>query len=233
MSNESPEVIEREMASTRQSLTDKVAAFEDQVAGTLHSATTTVQDTIDSLKSAVSDTVETVRGTVGSVAESVKGTVGSVTDDVQHAVHSAAEGVKDTFNVSHHVRNNPWVAVGSSTAVGFLTGLLCFRQAKKESAPVFIPFRTHEPAPAPVPAQAAAPRRPGLFDDLLKRLTDEVGKVAETALKTLSESVTRSVHDGIPKMVDGAVSKVAHTLQGAGTEAGGGHGSRIRESDWE
>lgn len=59
--DQTPELIERDMLRTRESLTDKVAALENQVIGTLQSATTAVQDTVESVKTAVSDTQASVK----------------------------------------------------------------------------------------------------------------------------------------------------------------------------
>src|SRR5262245_65948816 len=71
MDRESPELIEREMEETRESLTEKVALLEDKVVGQIHAATDTVhgtvesvQDTVQTVKAAVQDTVQCVAGTV-------------------------------------------------------------------------------------------------------------------------------------------------------------------------
>ncbi len=235
MSNESPEVIEQQMAVTRQSMSDKVAALEEQVVGTLRSTTAAVNETVHSIRSAVEDTVDSVKGTVGSVTESVKGTVGSVTDNVQSAMHTVTDNVKDATDISRHVRNNPWLVVGGAAAAGLFAGLMLFRRSGHHhtAGPTFIPYPA-PPQATSAPAAAAGPAgHPGLFDDLLKMISQEVRKVAETAISTLSESVKNSVHDGIPKMVDGAVTKLTDTLEGAVSGGHDGHANRIKASDWE
>jgi len=233
VSNESTEVIEQQMAATRQSMSDKVAALEEQVVGTLRSTTAAVNETVHSIRHAVEDTVDSVKGTVGSVTESVKETVGSMTDNVQSAVHTVTDNVKDATDITRHVRENPWLVVGGAAAVGLFAGLMFFRRSGHHSAPapVFVPFRHSEPVSAP--AVSSSPRRPGMFDDLLQMLSQEVRKVAETAINTLSESVKHSVHDGIPKMVDGAVTKLTDTLEGAVSGDHGAPANRIKETDWE
>jgi len=225
-------VIEQQMASTRQSMSEKVAALEEQVVGTLRSTTAAVNDTVHNIRHAVEDTMESVKGTVGSVSETVKGTVGSVTTDVQSAVHSAADNVKGAMDITRHVKENPWLVVGGAAAVGLFAGLMFFRRSsgRDNDRPTFIPFQTN----AAAAAAPAAPRAPGMFDDLLKMVSDEVRKVAENAISTLSESVKKNVHDGIPKLIDGAVTKLSDSLEGA--HAGGdgsGHANRIRQEDWE
>src|SRR2546421_7432883 len=100
------------MHQTRQSLADKVAALENQVVGTVQSATCAVQETVESVTSAVQDTVCTVK-------ETVEGSVSSVSEGVMHA-----------FDIRHHVDQNPWLMVGGAAAAGFVTGLLVFRENK-------------------------------------------------------------------------------------------------------
>jgi ElaB/YqjD/DUF883 family membrane-anchored ribosome-binding protein len=90
--HETPEVIEAQMAETRQSLTEKVAALEDSVVGTVQSATTAVSDTVQTVKDAVGETVEAVKS--------------NVTNDL---------------DFSHHVREHPWTAVGVAAFAGFVT----------------------------------------------------------------------------------------------------------------
>jgi hypothetical protein len=57
MDRESTELIKQDMNETRQSLTDKVAALEQHVVGTLHDATSAVQETVCTVKTALKDTV--------------------------------------------------------------------------------------------------------------------------------------------------------------------------------
>ena len=66
MDHETPDLIEAQMAETRQSLTDKVAALEDSVVGTMQNATAAVSDTVQSVKDAVGDTVNAVKDNVAS-----------------------------------------------------------------------------------------------------------------------------------------------------------------------
>src|SRR5713226_6434711 len=96
MDNEPEEVIKQQMLETRASLAEKLETLEQQVVGTVHSATSAVTDTVESVK-----------------------------DAVQHTV----EAVKDTFDLSHHVREHPWLMVGGSVTVGFAAGCLTGRAA--------------------------------------------------------------------------------------------------------
>ena len=100
MDHETPDLIEAQMAETRQSLTDKVAALEDSVVGTMQNATAAVSDTVQSVKDAVGDTVNAVKDNVASA-----------------------------LDMGKHVRENPWTAVGSAALAGLLTGFLVFRKS--------------------------------------------------------------------------------------------------------
>ncbi len=217
-----PEVIEHEMEGTRQSLTDKVAALEQQVVGTLNDATATVKDTVD-----------TVKETVQSVRSAVEETMSSVKEGVSESVTTVQEGFLETFNVPKHVRNQPWMWVSGAAVAGFATGLIAFRKSSRRSrrssqvsAPLTQaatgPMSQYSPPPlpneyAPPPPQAKAPetpRQPGWFDSLLKMAGDEVQKVGELAITTLVDSVKENLRDGIPKLVETVPTLVQERLEG-------------------
>src|SRR5437879_565808 len=102
MDNEPEEVIKHQMLETRASLAEKLETLEQQVVGTVQSATTAVTDTVESVKDAVQQTVEMAK-------ESVTNTV---------------EAVKDTFDLPRQVREHPWIMFAGSAAVGFAAGHL-------------------------------------------------------------------------------------------------------------
>src|SRR5579885_2433435 len=108
MDHESPEVIEHEMEQTRASLTDKVAALEQQVLGTIQNASDTVSNIVDTVKTVVPETLTSVK------------------DTLTESVSEVSEKVRSAFDVSQHTRDYPWAMVGGSTALGFVTGLLVF-----------------------------------------------------------------------------------------------------------
>jgi len=192
MDRESPELIEREMEQTRESLTEKVSLLEDKVMGQLNSATDTVQDTVDS-----------VQDTVQSVKAAVQDTVQSVSDTVKHSVQSMAEGMKESLDVRKHVQEKPLAMVGGAAAIGFLTGLIVFRgRPSGGAAPAY--------APMPVAGYAAAPSRPAWLNDLIDMGMREVKKIAEQALATTTASLKQTVETGIPKLIESAIPEVGH-----------------------
>lgn len=200
MDREQPEVIERQMEETRESLTEKVSLLEQRVVGQIQSATDAVQDTVQCVKSAVQETVQSVTGTV------------------THSVQSLTDGVKEVLDVRKHTRENPWAMVGGATAAGFVTGLLLFRReplgrSLPASAPM--PFTSE---PAPHPAAPAASRRPAWLNDLFETAGQHVRKLAEEVLATATASLRQSVQTGIPKLIDRAVPQLGASR---GDEAGG------------
>ena len=193
MSDQSPEVIELQMSDTRESLTQKINALETHVVDTLHNATSTVSDLLDSAKTVVPDTVA----------------------DMKEAV---SEQVNTTFNVTQHTKDKPWAMVGGSAALGFIVGMWLFRRGGQAMAQ---PSRSRTqadpfPAAAPKPAASApsapsAPiRLPGWLDQIVDKLaskvSEEVRKLGEVALDTVSTSIQHTLEHSVPKLLDTTVN---------------------------
>jgi len=217
MDRESPELIEQEMEGTRKSLTDKVAALENKVLGTVSEAQGAVNQIVDEVKAA---------------PDAIKETLASVKDSVTDTVNSVKEQVVATFDLSRHTRENPWAMVGGAAAVGFVTGLLVFRDDGHALGTASGHGEaTHGPAsarglnvPQPAYAAPAVSRRPAWLDGLLERAGQEVRKLGEQALSTASASLKQSLDQQLPKLLDetvptllGAVQKrVNNVVQSAG-----------------
>jgi ElaB/YqjD/DUF883 family membrane-anchored ribosome-binding protein len=105
MDNEPEEVIKHQMLETRASLAEKLETLEQQVVGTVQSATNAVTDTVESVKEAVQETVEMAKS----------------------SVHETVEAVKETFDLPRQVRSHPWVMFGGSVALGYVSGCLLGR----------------------------------------------------------------------------------------------------------
>lgn len=212
----SPDEIEREMFQTRDSITEKVAALENQVLGTIHTATSTVSDTVEAVKQAVTTAPSAVRESVKQAIGAVKETVGS-------------------FSVSGCIRDNPTAALGTSTLGGFLLGYLLpgdernlFRRpimAQGHDAPA--PYghagtahdeqeRTAHRAVTPTPSRE--PEQPGFFGQLWEKLGGEFRGLAEQALSTAVASLKQSISTRVPQAVDTAVGRVTEQVVG-GTES--------------
>lgn len=189
----STEEIQREMQQTREAITEKVAALENQVLGTIQTAADTVTNTVDAVKEAVAATPAVVNDTVKQTVDTVKETV---------------EAVKRSLSVTACVRENPLASVGASLFAGFLLG---WRGGSKREVPTVAAS-----AFAPPPPQAAAPRQPrepGLIDELVGKVRTELRELAEQSLSTLMQSLKRSVSQHVPEVVDTAVNRVSEHVQ--------------------
>jgi ElaB/YqjD/DUF883 family membrane-anchored ribosome-binding protein len=198
MSDDTPEMIELQMSETRDSLTQKINALENQVVGTLHDATSTVSGLLDSVKTVVPDTIA----------------------GVQDAV---TEQVNTTFNISRHTREKPWAMVGGATALGFISGMLLFRRVYASPAKAGQTLYT-PPAAAPQTVAAATPRTPvklpgwldQIVDKLATKMTEEIRKIGELAVDTASTSLKQTVETALPKLLGNLGESRSSSADGVG-----------------
>lgn len=214
MDRESPELIEREMEQTRESLTHKVSLLENKVIGQVEEATDTVQGTMES-----------VQDTVQSVKAAVQDTVHSVTETVKGSVQSLADGMKDALDVRRHTQEHPVAMVGGAVAAGFVTGLLVFRKESSVSGGEL-------PAYTPMPAAAApaASRRPGWLNDILEMAGREVKTLAQTVIAQAAASLKQTVQSRVPHLIEQAVPGAGPTCT---TEPAGNRPSEFRGGTWQ
>lgn len=194
----SPEEIEREMHATRESLTEKVAALENQVVGTVQTAADTLNGTVEAVKSLVTHAPETVSETVRQASAAV------------------SDAFKGTLDISEHVRANPWAAVGLSAVLGGVVGAML--APRRGAGGSFSPFAEAGAMPAAAHAAAqypaAAPSRPGIMDEFRGLIGGKLKELAETALTTLSASVKATIEANVPKLVDEAASALTTEREG-------------------
>jgi len=209
MDSESPQVIEQQMEETRQSLTEKVAALENQVVGTVQTATQAVQETVASVRSAVEETVSTVR-------ESVQESVAAVKDSVQDSVTAVTDNVKETFDVTQHVQNHPLAMIGGAVVAGLVTGLVVFQKSEPRlvgSAPLAYPPDLDTPATSyPAMQMARQPSGPGFFDELLSMAGVEAKQLAREAVNQASQAVRQHV---LPSLMEWMTQTIEHAFQPA------------------
>ena len=92
---ESPEVMRQQIEETKSQLWEKLDTLECQVSEVVQSTSTAVSETV----------------------ASVQETVSNVTDTVQESVQS----VSNAFDLPLQVERHPWLAVGGSFVLGYLT----------------------------------------------------------------------------------------------------------------
>ncbi|QEL13631.1 DUF3618 domain-containing protein [Limnoglobus roseus] len=176
-----PEEIEREMAQTREAISEKVAALETQVMSTVQTA------------------ADTISGTVEAVKEMVTTGPGAISDTVKESLTSVGDAVKEQLDFSKKIRDNPWESVLAATAAGVIAGLFAFGRRP--------PSATAEMTPAaqrfadPVPSSPPPPREPGLLDGVWNHIRQELTQLAEEAWKTASESLRENIHTEVPNLI--------------------------------
>jgi len=227
MDHESPELIEQEMHQTRASLTEKVAALECQVLGTIQNATEAVHSTVESVKAAVHDVSATVK------------------DTVSESVHTVKDQVANTLDVTRHTRENPWAMVGGAAAVGFAVGYFLSgprgehsRAARRAIQGSYDGLSAAARPAGPMPAyiaqpQPAAPRRPTWLDEIFDRVGEEAKRLGEMALaqataslrQTVQQQVPKLIEEKIPKLIEDGIPKLIDKVQGAASTSTGTDGA--------
>jgi len=200
-------MIREEMDRKRADLADKLGALESQVLGTVQSASEAVGDA----KEVITSVKDTLTETAGVVKETVTGTISSVKESVNDTMQSVA----DTLNVSRHVQNHPWAAMGCAVATGFTAGLL-LGGSREEKAPAssdgagaWRPSSPWQPAAAPV-AQGA-PGAPAEEEGLGGQIMDSLGGAWERLSGGLQGLAVASVLGLVKQM---ATSSLPQNLVG-------------------
>ncbi len=189
-SEKTPEQIERDMSQTREALTEKVSALENQVVGTVQTAADTFSGTVEAVRSLVSNAPETV------------------TETVKQATAAVGDAFKGTFDISARVRENPLAAVGLAALLGGIIGAMTGSRR-----PSFAPLaNASPPAPAASPTPAAPPRAPGVMDEFMGLITGKLKELAEVAIESVSASVKQNIATGVPKLVDDAATRLTDKL---------------------
>lgn len=204
-----PEQIQQEMTETRESLTEKVAALENQVVGTVQTAADTLTGTVEAVKSFVSTAP------------------GAVTETVKQAADVVGEKMREVFDISGRVRAHPWAAVGVSGLLGCVTGYLLSggRDRSSSGATASIPARAVAyPAYTAPEAPAAPSRLRGVFDEVISMVGRKVREVAENAINTATAAVNQTVTTKMPGLVDAAAEMATERLASGGDGAGGAVG---------
>jgi len=188
--DKSPDQIERDMAQTRDSITEKVALLENQVLGNIQSVTSGVTEAVDAVKEAVTTAPAAVSDTVKQTVEAMKESVRSI-------------------DVTGCIRDNPAAALGASTLGGFVIGLMFGGGRSRRAAAPTMPFTGQ-------PVQSAAPsggfQLPGFVEDMLGMVTRELKQVAETALSSAVASLKQNISTAVPTIVETAVHRVTDAV---------------------
>ena len=130
-------------------------------------------------------TTDAVKADIDATREAMTDKLGQIEDRVKGSVDDTVSTVKETFDVRHQVAARPWAALGASVMTGFVVGQLTgspqVRRGAKQMADraeerwddvQAAVSRENGKRAAYAPA---APRQPGLVDQMVGQLTDQLG----------------------------------------------------------
>jgi len=166
-------------------LTDKVAALEQQVVGTIHEATSAVHETVSTVKSAFKDTV-------GAVSDSVS---------------SVSQGVKDAFDIRSHIRAHPWSTIAGAALSGFVTGYL---SGERTSSGSFSRATNRMNSSFSESRMGGAQKSEGFLDELMHTVRRELKTVTENAVTLLATTVKQNLGSGIQNLVEKGFNAASH-----------------------
>ncbi|MFO0802171.1 MAG: hypothetical protein U0791_03465 [Gemmataceae bacterium] len=172
--------IQHEMLQTREAISEKVAALEHQVLGTIQTAADTVTNTVDVVKDAVASAPAAVGDTVRQTVEAVKETVAS-------------------FSIQECVRENPWSAVGTAILAGFLV-------SRRTSA---TPVAPGPVASAPREPGLLADVRDIAGRELKQLAEHAIQSLARTAKQTLESRLPHAVDAAVRHWAEATPARVA------------------------
>lgn len=188
------------MERTRESITEKVAALENQVIGTVHQAT-----------ESVNHTVEAVREAVASAPTAVRDTLREVTQSVKEAIHS--------FSTRECIRSFPAAALGTSMAAGFLTGYFFGgrRMPRQTAMPLY-----HDGMPTQT-ASSTSSRTSHGFSEMFHRISGELQCMAAKSLEMGLTALKNKIERRIPEIIDSVVDRVVQPNGYHPAERNGNH----------
>jgi ElaB/YqjD/DUF883 family membrane-anchored ribosome-binding protein len=227
------EVIRHQMEEKRASLAEKIDALENQVLDIVHETGDQVTNIVEEVKSGVGEVVNEVKSTVETVVGDVKSTANTLTEGVEKTV----ESVKETFNVSDHIRQHPWLALGGAFAVGVAGGYLTGGSSERRSGawqgqgwtePSLSTFATRAEEPRePEPPRYQEPESGesawSVLGDAGKQALE---KLKEAAIGTLMGVLGQVVVNALPATLKSDASNIVRDLT---TKLGG---KVIDVSEW-
>jgi ElaB/YqjD/DUF883 family membrane-anchored ribosome-binding protein len=145
---------------------------------------------------------------------------GAVSDTVKQAADAVKERVMETFDISGYVQRNPWAAVGASAAAGCVVGYFLFgggtSSVASRMSEASADGSDYAPPRQAYAAAGAAPRQPGVWDELLGMIGGKAKELARTAMESVSEAVKQSIQTRVPQIVDQASARLTDAAACAG-----------------
>lgn len=213
--NKTPSQLEQDMFETRESITEKVAALENQVIGTIQTAADTV-----------TEAVGTVTDAVGTVKDAVSAAPAAVNDTLKETVQAVKQTLRDTvgsFSVSQCVRNHAALALGTTVLGGFVIGygFSAGRTRKSGSSRQLLSPDARELLERPAPTPRPSP--PTLLDGWMQSIARELRSMGEEFMATAVRSIKQNINSQVPAVVESAVHQMTDPIRMAAARARTSH----------
>jgi hypothetical protein len=186
MENET-EMIREQMLETRTALTEKLETLEEQVTAKVKGTTETIAETVETVKEAVENTAHTVERTVENTVETVK----------------------DTFDVSRHFEEHPWLMFGGAILAGYVAGRILERPALPALASNGLPPEpTREPEVRTYFQAPPAPAKPSWGAETVQALKPALSKLGQLAIGVTTGLIGEMVREQLPEALHHDVGEV-------------------------
>jgi len=187
MENET-EVIREQMLETRTALTEKLENLEEQVAAKVKGTTESITETVETVKEAIENTAQTVGRTVENTVESVK----------------------DTFDLSRHFEEHPWLMLGGAVLAGYVGGRILDRATAPPLSTTngFAPEPRYETVPSSYRTSSPQAEQPGWGAEVVHTLRPALSKLGQLAIGVTTGIIGEMVREQLPETLQHDVGEV-------------------------
>jgi len=219
------EVIHKQMEETRSDLTNKLAALENQVGGTVQAATNVVQSTTEAVTVTVESVQETVENVTGKLQETVEGvteTVQQAVEGVKESVAETVQSVAETFNLKLQSERHPWIVFCGAVTVGCVGTMLLSGSGRRPTptsqsgslSPEDNGGKTKSAWSPTQPEPSADADRAGVSDWLWDKLKGLRNLAVGAMVGAARDLVTQALPEKLKERVSEEVDKLTKSLGG-------------------
>jgi len=192
------ELIKQQMGQTRAALTEKLETLETKVVGAVGTTTDTVSQTVHEVGATVRDTAQDVRATL----------------------HETMASVRDALDVTHQVKEHPWLMVGGSVLAGYVGGVVLdnLERGHMPSLP-HLPVAAERLLPSDAEVRGrmesrAPAHRTGssFFQSLAESFAPELDKLKRTAVSMALGVVRDKINESMPPQVREHVNEMMNRV---------------------
>jgi gas vesicle protein len=203
------EVIREQIEQTRSSLQDKLETLEEHVKQSVQDATDAASDTVQQVKETVQGAAEAATETVQQVKDAVQETVETVKGSFEKTVVS----VQESLNISRHVEHHPCIMFFGAVGIGYVGTRLLLNATPATAHPSQVSSELAEPVRS-TPGQRngknrhATPQKPGFWQSIAERYSDELSKLEGLAISAVASVVRESLTSAAPPAIAEQVTEI-------------------------